>query len=42
MYMPMNAKTGRSLIFFEDIAGMEWEEFQSAAWNMSPVRKAAV
>ena len=35
VYLPMNAKTGRSLIFFEDIARMEWEEFQSAARNMS-------
>ena len=35
VYMPMNAKTGDSLIFFEDIAAMEWEAFQSAARNMS-------
>ena len=35
VYMPMTAKTGDSLIFFEDIAAMEWEEFQSAARNMS-------
>ena len=35
VYMPMNAKTGDSLIFFEDIAGMEWADFQSAARNMS-------
>ena len=35
VYLPMNAKTGRSLIFFEDIAAMEWGEFQSAARNMS-------
>ena len=35
VYMPMNAKTGDSLIFFEDIAAMEWEDFQSAARNMS-------
>ena len=35
VYMPMIAKTGQSLIFFEDIADMEWEEFQSAARNMS-------
>ena len=35
VYLPRNAKTGRSLIFFEDIAAMEWEEFQSAARNMS-------
>ena len=35
VYMPMNAKTGESLIFFEDIAAMEWANFQSAARNMS-------
>ena len=35
VYMPINARTGRSLIFFEDIAAMEWGEFQSAARNMS-------
>ena len=35
VYMPMNAKTGDSLIFFEDIAAMEWKDFQSAARNMS-------
>ena len=35
VYLPMNGKTGRSLIFFEDIARMEWGEFQSAARNMS-------
>ena len=35
VYMPMIAKTGQSLIFFEDISDMEWEEFQSAAQNMS-------
>ena len=35
VYMPMNAKTGDSLIFFEDIAAMEWEDFQLAARNMS-------
>ena len=35
VYMPMSAKTGDSLIFFEDIAAMEWADFQSAARNMS-------
>lgn len=35
VYLPANAATGRSLIFFEDISGMAWEEFQSAAQNMS-------
>ena len=35
VYMPMNAKTGDSLIFFEDIAAMEWADFQSVSRNMS-------
>ena len=35
VYMPMNARTNRSLIFFEDIAAMEFHEFQSKARNMS-------
>ena len=35
VYLPFNARTGASLIFFEDIAGMGWMEFQSAARNMS-------
>ena len=35
VYAPMNAKTGRSLIFFEDIATMEFREFESAARDMS-------
>ena len=35
VYLPMNAKTGRSLIFFEDVTAMEWEVFESAARNMS-------
>ena len=35
VYLPMNRKTGRSLIFFEDIAVMGWEEYQSAARDMS-------
>ena len=35
VYTPMNAKTGESLIFFEDVAAMEWEDFQLAARNMS-------
>ena len=35
VYLPMNRKTGRSLIFFEDIAVMGWEEYQSASRNMS-------
>ena len=35
VYMPMNARTNRSFIFFEDIAAMEFQEFQSKARNMS-------
>ena len=35
VYMPMNAKTDESLIFFVDVAAMEWADFQSAARNMS-------
>ena len=35
VYLPVSARTGRSLIFFEDIAGMGWVEFQSAAQNMT-------
>ena len=35
VYLPMNTKTDRSLIFFEDIAAMGWEEFQSGSRNMS-------
>ena len=35
VYMPMKARTNRSLILFEDIAAMEFQEFQSKARNMS-------
>ena len=35
VYMPMNARTNRSFIFFEDVAAMEFQEFQSRARNMS-------
>ena len=35
VYLPMNRKTGRSLIFFEDVAAMGWEEYQSVARDMS-------
>lgn len=35
VYMPRNPKTGRSHIFFEDIAAMEYPEFETAARNMS-------
>ena len=34
VYMPMNARTNQSFIFFEDIAAMEFQEFQSKARNM--------
>ena len=35
VYKPMNARTNQSFIFFEDIAAMEFQEFQSKARNMS-------
>ena len=35
VYMPRNPRTGKSNIFFEDIAAMEYTEFESAARNMS-------
>ena len=35
VYMPQNPRTGKSNIFFEDIAAMEYPEFESAARNMS-------
>ena len=35
VYMPRNPRTGKSNIFFEDIAAMEYPEFESAARNMS-------
>ena len=35
VYMPRNPRTGESNIFFEDIAAMEYPEFESAARNMS-------
>ena len=34
VYVPRNPRTGRSNIFFEDIAAMEYTEFESAARNM--------
>ena len=34
VYMPMNARTNQSFIFFEDIAAMAFQEFQSKARNM--------
>ena len=35
VYVPMNARTDRSLIFFEDIAAIEFEAFESAAQDMT-------
>ena len=35
VYMPRNPRTGESNIFFEDIATMEYPEFESTARNMS-------
>ena len=35
VYMPRNRRTGKSNIFFEDIAAMEYPEFETAARNMS-------
>ena len=35
VYMPRNPRTGKSNIFFEDIAAMAFPEFESAARNMS-------
>ena len=34
VYMPMHSRTNQSFIFFEDIAAMEFQEFQSKARNM--------
>ena len=33
VYLPMNPRTNRSLIFFEDIAALEFGNFQSQAVN---------
>ena len=35
VYMPRNPSTGKSNIFFEDIAAMEYTEFETAARNTS-------
>ena len=35
VYLPMNPRTDRSLIFFEDIAALEFEDFRSKAVNQS-------
>ena len=36
VYMPMNRKTSMSLIYFEDISSMAYEEFEARAMAMSP------
>ena len=35
VYAPMNARTDRSLIFFEDIAALDFSAFESAALDMN-------
>ena len=35
VYVPRNPRTGKSYVFFEDIAAMEYTEFETAARNMS-------
>ena len=35
VYVPRNPRTGKSYVFFEDIAAMGYSEFESAARNMS-------
>ena len=35
VYMPTNPKTGKSLIYFEDISSMEYEAFEAQAKKMS-------
>ena len=36
VYLPTNPRTGRSLIYFEDIAAMPFETFQEQAGEMPP------
>ena len=36
VYMPTNPRTGKSLIYFEDISSMEYETFKAQAKKMSP------
>lgn len=36
VYMPMNPRTGKSLIYFEDIASMKYRSFKEQASRMSP------
>ena len=35
VYIPRNSKTDRSLIFFEDIAAMEYQAFEKASQDLS-------
>ena len=35
VYIPMNPRTGKSLIYFEHIASLEYEDFRSQATDMS-------
>ena len=36
VYIPMNPRTGKSLIYFEDVAAMEYKEFEAQSKDMSP------
>ena len=36
VYMPTNPRTGKSLIYFEDISHMEYEAFEAQAKEMTP------
>ena len=36
VYMPINPRTGKSLIFFEDISSMEYAAFEAQAKEMTP------
>lgn len=36
VYIPINPKTGKSLIYFEDISSMKYETFEAMAKGMTP------
>lgn len=36
VYMPANPRTGKSLIYFEDISHMDYEEFEAQAKELTP------
>ena len=36
VYMPTNPRTSKSLIYFEDISHMDYEEFEAQAKEMTP------